>query len=304
MAFRKSPINPVTSLPKTSNQLTSPSHKDLIDAMTKSPFRGNPTPVFILDHEHQGLDFPVWPDDAVLQAVAGELNQSDAIFVRPITRAEGVGEHVEDVKTAESEGRNDVNGVREYLIRSFTTRKEEKFCGHGIFAAAYALEEGTGDEEGGRVLRFYTVGGIVVDARFVGGEGAEDKGGAFGKVRTLQVELPREAVVERTFRDEDVVKGKIARCLGISDDKILALGRNSLMDLVIEVSEEVDFSAASMEIDGVALMHACPQRTRSQIITGKEGSFGAEFVKRMFAYGSEGEKSFVPSPSPSLVVLE
>ena len=45
---------------------------DLVDAFTAEPFAGNPAAVYVLD---------CWPDDAWLQAVAREMNQSETAFV-------------------------------------------------------------------------------------------------------------------------------------------------------------------------------------------------------------------------------
>ena len=196
------------------------------------------------------------------------MNQAETIFVRL---------DPDDDSDGESTG---------YLIRSFTPYKEESFCGHGVVAAAHLLARSVGHSLK-RVMRFRTVGGIIVDARL---EGDNAKNGfAYGEARTLKLEIPAQPVTE--WFDEDLeLRERIADSFGVEATQILALGRNALMDLVIELAGDVDFSAESMEIDAVALMDASPSGSRSQIITSRGDRYGIDFVKRVFAYGSEGKQ--------------
>ncbi|EXJ58606.1 hypothetical protein A1O7_06033 [Cladophialophora yegresii CBS 114405] len=269
----------------------------MIDTMTEEAFKGNPTPVFVLDGRHQGVDeaeFTEWPDDPVLQAVARELNQSETIFVR--LDHPGKGDKCNG--TRDSDPGKDAS--TRYLIRSFTPSKEEPFCGHGIVGAAYLLScSAEGYPSGIPTMRFQTVGGIVVDAQ-VRPEGEEhtarinnvdrldvDLRRDYGVARTMQLEIPAQPV-DRWFTEDLDLRRRIATALGIESAQVLALGRNALMDLVIELGADVDFSAGNMEIDAVALMEASPPGTRSQIITSAGARYGVDFVKRVFAYGSEG----------------
>ncbi|KIW95166.1 uncharacterized protein Z519_03750 [Cladophialophora bantiana CBS 173.52] len=193
-----------------------------------------------------------------------ELNQSYTVFVK---RSE--------------EGQ----AYTKYLIRSFTLDKEESFCGHGIMGAALVL--GQRFAAGGRQMIFETVGGIRVDGYMVSAPSSESCEGEYGKVCTVKLEIPAEPVKE-WFDDDVELRESISKCLGVEKAQILALGRNALMDLVIEMSEEVDFSAESMTVDAVGLMNASPSETRSQIITSRGGRYGVDFAKRVFAYGGEG----------------
>ncbi|KAJ9607764.1 hypothetical protein H2200_007842 [Cladophialophora chaetospira] len=236
--------------------------------MTEGAFKGNPTPVFILDDYHQDADFQKWPADAILQTVAREMNQSETIFVK--------------VDEDDDGGDGDHNG---YLIRSFTPYKEEPFCGHGMVAAAHLLARSMGHSLG-RAMRFKTVGGIVVDARL---EGYDAKRGfEYGEARIFRLEIPARPV-NQWYNEDIELRKRIADTLVVDVTQILALGRNELMDLAIELSHEVDFSAGSMQIDAVALMNASPPGTRSQIITSRGDRYGVDFVKRVFAYGSEDQ---------------
>ena len=47
----------------------------MIDTMTDGAFKGNPTPVFILDDDHQDVDFEKWPGDGVLQTIARYIHR-------------------------------------------------------------------------------------------------------------------------------------------------------------------------------------------------------------------------------------
>ncbi|KIW31927.1 uncharacterized protein PV07_03514 [Cladophialophora immunda] len=235
----------------------------MVDTMTAEAFRGNPTPVFELDP----AEYRAWPPLEVLQTIARELNQSYTVFVK---RSEDSHDSVK------------------YLIRSFTLDKEEPFCGHGIMGAAIVLGQQLAVR--GRQMIFETVGGIKVDGYTISGQSLASSAADFGGVCTVKLKLPAEPVKE--WFDGDVrLRESIAACLGVDVSQILALGRNALMDLVIEVSEDVDFSAESMAVDAVGLMNASPPGTRSQIITSKGGRYGVDFAKRVFAYGGEGKQS-------------
>ncbi|ETI22429.1 hypothetical protein G647_06504 [Cladophialophora carrionii CBS 160.54] len=284
----------------------------MVDTVTDEAFKGNPTPVFLLDGAHQGVaegEFTVWPDDLVLQAVAREFNQSETIFVR--LDHEGKkrnGDHERDEKSSKENGLRrltprdsnpDKADCTRYLIRSFTPYKEEPFCGHGIVGAAYLLARSAeGDPPVRATMRFQTVGGIVVDAqvrpddhnaRIDHGDRVDHNLGCdYGVLRTMELEIPAQPVDE-WFTEDLKLRQTIATALGIETAQVLALGRNALMDLVIELSADVDFSAARMEIDAVALMEASPPGTRSQIITSAGARYGVDFVKRVFAYGSEDQ---------------
>ncbi|EXJ68288.1 uncharacterized protein A1O5_08903 [Cladophialophora psammophila CBS 110553] len=233
----------------------------MIDTMTDEAFKGNPTPVFELDPS----EYSEWPALTVLQTIARELNQSYTVFVK---RSE--------------EGQD----YTKYLIRSFTLDKEESFCGHGIMGAALVL--GQRFAAGGRQMIFETVGGIRVDGYMVSAQSSDSVEGECGKVCTVKLEIPAEPVKE-WFDDDVELREIISKCLGVEKAQILALGRNALMDLVIEMSEDVDFSAESMTVDAVGLMNASPSETRSQIITSKGGRYGVDFAKRVFAYGGEDQ---------------
>src|SRR5207248_3085682 len=78
----------------------------LIDAFTDRPFAGNPAAVCLLDN---------WPDDAWMQNVAREMNQSETAFL--VRAAEG------------------------FHLRWFTPTVEVELCGHATLASAHYLWE-------------------------------------------------------------------------------------------------------------------------------------------------------------------
>jgi PhzF family phenazine biosynthesis protein len=82
----------------------------VVDAFTSIPFHGNPASVCLLRH-----DYP----DAVLQAVASEMNHSETAFV---TAAGG------DLFTADR-----------FSLRWFTPTTEVPLCGHATLASAKVL---------------------------------------------------------------------------------------------------------------------------------------------------------------------
>jgi len=176
----------------------------------------------------------------------------------------------------------------QWLIRSFTPYKEEPFCGHGLVAAAILLMGRDMHCQGKRML-FRTSGGLEIGAFEVPSPrlGIKEQFQQ-GKPCTVKLEMPAEPVTEWYHEDEQLLKN-LAKCLGTYASMILGLGRNLLLDLVVELDPSVDFSAGNMNIDAVGLMNACPSGTRSQIITSRGDSYGVDFLKRVFAYGSEDQ---------------
>lgn len=144
----------------------------------------------------------------------------------------------------------------------------------------------------GKVL-FRTVDGLKVHAQLLSpaqpNVDNSSSGGTKDKVRLL---IPAAPINEVFHEDEDL-KTSIANTLGIPPRQIVGLGRNSLMDLVIELDQDVDYSATGMKVDAVTLMKVSPTGTRSQILTSRGDHHGVDFVKRVFAYGSEGELSLL-----------
>jgi PhzF family phenazine biosynthesis protein len=89
----------------------------VVDAFTAEPFAGNPAAVILpADLAEGGLSTEALPD-AVLQAIAAEMNLSETAFPYPAG----------------------VDGVRR--LRWFTPATEVTLCGHATLAAAHALLE-------------------------------------------------------------------------------------------------------------------------------------------------------------------
>lgn len=81
-------------------------HFKVIDAFSSEVFKGNPTPVLVLEK---------WPQNELLLKVANEFNQSETSFL---------------VKRLDSE----------YEIKWFTPFQEEPFCGHACLASMMFLD--------------------------------------------------------------------------------------------------------------------------------------------------------------------
>ncbi|MGO8859656.1 MAG: PhzF family phenazine biosynthesis protein [Acidimicrobiales bacterium] len=89
-----------------------------VDAFTNVPFTGNPAAVAIVD---------AFPDDQLMQSVAGEMNLSETAFVV-------------------------VNDAGCHDLRWFTPTVEVDLCGHATLAAAHVL---------GQATRFHTRCGVL-----------------------------------------------------------------------------------------------------------------------------------------------
>lgn len=99
-----------------------------VDAFTDRVFGGNPAAVVAL---------PVWPDDALLQAIAEENNLSETAFLVPL-------------------GNN-------FELRWFTPVKEVDLCGHATLASAHVIFETLGYAD--RVITFKTRSGDLAVER-------------------------------------------------------------------------------------------------------------------------------------------
>ena len=171
-------------------------------------------------------------------------------------------------------------------ISFYTPTAEEPFCGHGILGAAHALySAGLGNE-----FHFRTLTGIETAASII----AEDLNEAKGRDKvTISMSFPSSPILPSLSLSQNVRRG-FAQALNIEPRKILGIGQNALRDIILEVDPEIDFSAAKMRIDPVALLGASPTGTRSQVITSSwKLDEDVDFAKRVFAYGSEGR---LPSP--------
>jgi len=97
----------------------------LVDAFTSEPFTGNPAAVYLLES---------WRDDAWLQRVAREMNQSETAYL--VRNADG------------------------FDLRWFTPLVEVDLCGHATLASAHVLLS-TGVLAKNQPIRFSTRSGIL-----------------------------------------------------------------------------------------------------------------------------------------------
>lgn len=128
----------------------------LYDAFAERPGQGNPAAVLLLED---------WPSEAVMRAVAGELNAWTAFVVG------GAGRY----------------GVRTFSIPPIV---ENEMCGHALLAVARALFDGPEagaaevllEARGGRVAAWPAEGGAIIDFPAIAVEpaGAPDWAAALG----------------------------------------------------------------------------------------------------------------------------
>lgn len=106
-----------------------------VDAFSQQIFSGNPAAVCILDD---------WPDDNILQQIAGENNLSETAFVL---------DH--------ADGKNDPE--HRYPLRWFTPTTEIDLCGHATLASAYILYRRLPSSR--NIIRFMTNSGLLTVSR-------------------------------------------------------------------------------------------------------------------------------------------
>ena len=106
-----------------------------VDAFTRVPFKGNPAAVCLLPHTL---------DDALMQAIAAEMNLSETAFVMPV------------VDTPWTE-------AARFLLRWFTPKVEVRLCGHATLATAAVLFGVVGVQVAS--VTFETLGGDLIARR-------------------------------------------------------------------------------------------------------------------------------------------
>jgi len=113
-----------------------------VDAFTRVPFKGNPAAVCLL---------PNTLDDALMQAIAAEMNLSETAFVMP----------VEDMPWQET---------ARFSLRWFTPTVEVRLCGHATLATAAVLFGAVGVQT--EAVTFETLSGDLIARRVAGGSAA------------------------------------------------------------------------------------------------------------------------------------
>ena len=171
-----------------------------------------------------------------------------------------------------------------YEIRWFTTSTEEVLCGHGVVAAAIALNIRYGTTS----FNFKTQAGTLISSSILptsDGPPADIQIGSTVTRVTMRFPAspttPTHSLLQET-------RAKLVNALEASSTDILAIETNNLKDVFIDLHPQIDFSANRMAINAIELARACPG-SRSQVLTScspANGSF--DFRKRVFAYGVEG----------------
>ena len=100
----------------------------IVDAFTRSPFRGNPAAVCVMNS---------WPSEQFMKALAGENNLSETAFI-----------------VKEEQG---------YHMRWFTPETEVELCGHATLASSFVILNEY--EKGSDTVQFHTMSGILTITR-------------------------------------------------------------------------------------------------------------------------------------------
>jgi len=118
----------------------------VVDAFSDRPFAGNPAAVAV-------LPTPDALHDALMQAVAAEMNQSETAFVAPLPEPGGPVASAERASARGAPRRTPAAAA--WSLRWFTPAAEVELCGHATLAAAHALWE-TGRAAADQPVRFET----------------------------------------------------------------------------------------------------------------------------------------------------
>ncbi|MCR4951075.1 MAG: PhzF family phenazine biosynthesis protein [Solobacterium sp.] len=100
----------------------------IVDAFTRTPFRGNPAAVCVMDS---------WPSEQFMKELAGENNLSETAFI-----------------VKEEQG---------YHLRWFTPETEVELCGHATLASSFVILNEY--EKGSDTVQFHTMSGILTITR-------------------------------------------------------------------------------------------------------------------------------------------
>ncbi|CAL9088070.1 unnamed protein product [Musa acuminata var. zebrina] len=123
----------------------------VIDAFTRSPFKGNPAAVCLLDSSSPEVEV----GDEWMQSVASEFNISETCFLSRAISAVGAG----------SDGPSNGASPPRFSLRWFTPVAEVKLCGHATLAAAHFLW--TSGIVSSTVIEFVTESGILTAKKVI-----------------------------------------------------------------------------------------------------------------------------------------
>jgi PhzF family phenazine biosynthesis protein len=198
----------------------------IVDAFTDRPFAGNPAAVCLLEPGD-------WPDTAWMQQLAAELNMPMTAFARP-----------------QEEG--------DWGLRWFTSRIEERLCGHATLATAFVLHA---NGLAPATMRFQTLSGVL--PAHVADDG------------TVTLDFPAATVTER-----GPVEG-LTEALGAEPAALFATGE--LRDVLAVFDNEEAVRALAPLFDPLA------EVTRRDDIRGvtatapAPANAGYDFVSRFFS---------------------
>lgn len=206
-----------------------------VDAFTRVPFKGNPAAVCLLPHTL---------DDALMQAIAAEMNLSETAFVMPV-------------------GDTPWREAARFSLRWFTPAVEVRLCGHATLGTAAVLFGTVGVQAS--AVTFETLSGDLIARRVAGGPAAYE---------TIALDFPADTPVPCA------PSAGALKALGVASAQAAVYGTRA-RDLLIHLADAQ--KVRDLRPDFPALL-ACEELTsyRGVMVTAA-GEPPYDFVSRFFA---------------------
>ncbi len=207
----------------------------VVDAFTRVPFKGNPAAVCLLPHAL---------DDALMQALAAEMNLSETAFVMPVG----------DTPWPEA--------VR-FSLRWFTPKVEVRLCGHATLATAAVLFGTVGLQT--TSVTFETLSGDLIARRVVGGSAGYE---------TITLDFPADTPVPC-----EPPAGAL-KALGVASARAAVYGTRA-HDLLIHLADAQQ--VRDLRPDFAALLTCDELAPYRGVMVTAAGEPPYDFVSRFFA---------------------
>ncbi|MEJ5310239.1 MAG: PhzF family phenazine biosynthesis isomerase [Anaerolineae bacterium] len=207
----------------------------VVDAFTRLPFKGNPAAVCLLPHAL---------DDALMQAIAAEMNLSETAFVMPI-------------------GNMPWCEAARFSLRWFTPKVEVRLCGHATLATAAVLFGVVGVQT--TSVTFETLSGDLIARRVTAGPAA---------CETITLDFPADTPVPC-----EPPTGAL-KALGVASAQAAAYGTRA-HDLLIHLADAQQ--VRDLRPDFAAMLASEDLATYRGVMVTAVGEPPYDFVSRFFA---------------------
>jgi len=207
----------------------------VVDAFTRVPFKGNPAAVCLLPHAL---------DDALMQAIAAEMNLSETAFVMPV-------------------GNMPWKEATRFSLRWFTPKVEVRLCGHATLGTAAVLFGAVGVQV--TSVTFETLSGDLIARRVAGGGGA---------CETITLDFPADTPVPC-----ELPAGAL-EALGVASAQAAVYGTRA-RDLLIHLADAQH--VRDLRPDFTALLACEDLASYRGLMVTAAGEPPYDFVSRFFA---------------------